>query len=144
MKKLSKSAFLIIVLLSVACSEQKVFDGRVLDDVMNAQKDAWNQGDITTYMKGYWNSDSLIFTGGKSVTYGYKQALERYERSYSSKEEMGRLEFEDIDHRFLGGGHAFTIGRWILYRDADTLSGRYTLVWKMVEGEWRIIADHSS
>ncbi len=132
-----------MALLLTSCSQTKP-SGETLTTIMTAQAEAWNQGDLDAYMLGYWNSDSLVFTGGKSLTSGYQQALDRYKKSYDSPEAMGKLEFSDVNHTFLGNQHAFTTGIWKLYRSADTLSGRYTLVWAVKNGSWKIIADHSS
>lgn len=145
--KVSSSLFaLLFFTMVIGCQpfEPSAPSSEELEAVMNAQVDAWNKGDIGGYMDGYWKSDSLIFTGGKSITYGHKAALERYKKSYKSQKEMGILDFQDVRHQFLGDANAFTVGEWILYRENDTLSGRYTLVWKLESGHWKIIADHSS
>ena len=52
-------------------------DDTSIREVMQQQQDAWNKGDIESFMTGYWNSDSLMFIGSSGVTYGYKNTLER-------------------------------------------------------------------
>lgn len=115
-----------------------------LNEVMQKQADAWNRGDLEGYMKGYWNSDSLVFTGGTSLSYGYKTTLNRYRKSYDSREKMGQLIFDEVTHHQTAETSAFSTGKWTLQRQSDTLSGRFTLVWQVKNGEWKIIADHSS
>ncbi|MCP4271173.1 MAG: DUF4440 domain-containing protein, partial [Gammaproteobacteria bacterium] len=39
---------------------------------------------------------------------------------------------------------AFVLGKWQLSRVQDTLKGFYTLYWKKIDGQWKIIIDHSS
>lgn len=111
---------------------------------MKAQETAWNNGDLRGFMLGYWMSDSLAFSGGKNITYGWQPALERYERSYGSEEQMGKLTFSDVKTNLSGKASAYTTGAWQLARYSDTLSGRFTLVWRRVNGAWVIVADHSS
>lgn len=112
--------------------------------VLNQQVEAWNQGDIPNYMKGYWDSDSLRFSSGADITYGYHQTLERYQSKYTSKEIMGMLSFSDLKTEQLSETAAFTTGSWHLKRSRGDLNGRFTLVWKKINGNWRIVADHSS
>lgn len=112
--------------------------------VMNEQEKAWNKGDVETFMKGYLYSDKVLFTGGKSILYGYNRVLDNYKKAYPGKAGMGQLQFENSDCKYLAPQHALVAGKWTLFREADTLSGRYTLVWQLVDGEWKIIADHSS
>lgn len=112
--------------------------------VMDEQQNAWSQGDIEAFMRGYLVSDSVLFTGGKSILYGYDKVLDNYKKAYPGKQGMGQLQFENSDFKYLAPYHALVVGKWTLFREADTLSGRYTLVWELVNGEWKIITDHSS
>lgn len=116
----------------------------MIEDVMSGQAIAWNKGNLEGYMTGYWMSDSLVFSGGKSVSRGWQQAFDRYKISYPDAKAMRRLEFNDIETNFSSKSSAYTIGQWTLIRETDTLSGRFTLVWKKVNGAWVIVADHSS
>lgn len=61
--------------------------------VLAHQEDAWNQGNIESFMKGYWNNDKLVFVGSNGPTYGYRNTLERYLKSYPTKAAMGQLKF---------------------------------------------------
>lgn len=112
--------------------------------VMDEQVVAWNKGDLRGFMTGYWMSDSLAFTGRSNITYGWEPALERYEKAYTTKEEMGVLSFHHVQTTVTGSASAFTVGAWKLDRATDTLSGRFTLVWQQINGSWVIVADHSS
>ena len=56
-------------------------DGRWQEEVaavIDSQTAAWNRGDIPGYMKGYWYSDSLLFTSGGRVRRGWQETLEKY------------------------------------------------------------------
>lgn len=115
-----------------------------IHSIMTAQEQAWNQGDIEGFMSNYNQTDSLVFSGAKSITFGWQQAVDRYKRSYPDKEAMGQLNFSDTRTKLLSEKVAFTTGQWNLERKTDTISGRFTLVWKLLNNEWLIIADHSS
>jgi len=57
---------------------------------------------------------------------------------------MGELSFNDLDVQLISSESAFAVGEWRLVRIADTLNGRFTLIWRKINGHWFIIADHSS
>jgi ketosteroid isomerase-like protein len=115
-----------------------------IHEVMNQQAIAWNNADIEGYMQGYWNSDSLIFTGGKSKTTGWRQAIDRYKKSYPDKAAMGALTFSDLATEVTSAQSAYTTGAWKVETDANVADGRFTLVWRKKQNKWRIVADHSS
>ena len=46
-----------------------------IQQLMKLQEKAWNDFDIDGFMKYYWNNDSLMFVGSKSITYGWKHSL---------------------------------------------------------------------
>ena len=53
------------------CSQQSQNTESVITDLLYEQEEAWNNGDIKSFMKAYWVSDSLKFIGASGVTYGY-------------------------------------------------------------------------
>ncbi|NNK90181.1 MAG: nuclear transport factor 2 family protein [Saprospiraceae bacterium] len=112
--------------------------------VLYDQQDAWNRGDIATFMEGYWKSPELRFSGSSGLTKGWANTLERYEKAYPDKSSMGKLEFEIMDFRILTEGVALMNGKYTLHRDEDQPSGYFTLVWEKRNGQWLITADHTS
>jgi ketosteroid isomerase-like protein len=112
--------------------------------VMKIQEQNWNLGKIESFMDGYWKSDSLLFIGSKGPTYGWQQTLDNYKKSYSNKSLMGQLTFGLIKVELINSKSAFVVGTWRLNRKNDVLKGHYTLLWKKIEGEWKIVIDHSS
>jgi ketosteroid isomerase-like protein len=118
---------------------------RSIRGIMAEQEAAWNRGDLRAFMHGYWESDSLCFIGSKGLTYGWQSTLGNYERGYPDRASMGTLRFTIIRVECLSRRSAFVIGKWHLARPTKgDLSGHYTLLWKKKNGQWRIVADHSS
>lgn len=116
----------------------------IIDSLMLAQQNAWNTGSLEAYMQTYQKSDSLIFIGSRGLSYGWSTTLSNYQKSYPDKDAMGTLEFENLEFKDLGSEYSYMIGRWHLYRSADTLSGSYSLLWQWNGKTASIIADHSS
>lgn len=107
-------------------------------------QDAWNEGNLEEFMKGYWVSDSLVFVGSRGATYGYEPTLESYRRGYPDLDAMGKLKFDIVDLRLIDTQTAIMIGKFYLTRTIGDLQGYYTLIWQKINGEWVIISDHSS
>ena len=61
--------------------------------VMTFQENAWNIGDLNSFMMGYHNSDELVFSGKNGPTYGWNNIKQRYLNSYPNAEIMGKLSF---------------------------------------------------
>ena len=112
--------------------------------VLDAQRDAWNRGDIEGYMDGYERSDQTVFVSGDNVTRGWQTVLDRYKKSYDTREKMGTLTFSDPEITLLGKDAAVVLGRWHLQRAKDEPHGRFTLVLRRTKQGWKIIHDHTS
>ena len=115
-----------------------------IKEVLAAQQDAWNKGDIPKFMEGYWNSPDLTFAGGKGFTRGWDPVLARYRKSYADQAAMGKLEFSELEIRPLGPDAALVLGRWHLQRQAGDIGGIFTLVFQKFPQGWRIIHDHTT
>jgi uncharacterized protein (TIGR02246 family) len=112
--------------------------------VLDAQRDAWNRGDIEGYMDGYARSADITFVSGDTITRGWQTVHDRYQKNYDSREKMGTLTFSDLETSVLSNDAAVTIGRWHLQRANDQPHGRFTLVFGRTRQGWRIIHDHTS
>ncbi len=111
---------------------------------LQASAMAWNRGDLPAYMQAYHRSDSLLFIGSRGPTYGWETTLENYRRSYAGEGKMGVLTFQLIKTEVISEEAVFMSGKWSLRRESDMPEGYFTLLWKNIEGEWKIVYDHSS
>jgi len=112
--------------------------------VLTDQVAAWNRGDIDGFMRGYWNSDKLIFVSGDNVTRGWRPTLERYKKSYDTRAKMGTLSFSDLEINILSKDAAVVLGSWSLAREGDKPHGKFTLTFRKFADDWRIVIDHTS
>src|ERR1700751_2159015 len=71
--------------------------GAKIQTVLRAQQEAWNGGDIDTFMIGYWRSAKTVFVSGDDVTRGWQKVLDRYKVKYSDRAKMGTLTFSEIE-----------------------------------------------
>jgi uncharacterized protein (TIGR02246 family) len=112
--------------------------------VLDAQRDAWNRGDLEGYMDGYDRSPDTEFVGGDTITRGWQTVLERYQKNYNSREKMGTLTFSEIEVNVLSKDAALLLGRWRIKRANGEPHGTFSLVFRLKRAGWRIVHDHSS
>jgi hypothetical protein len=116
----------------------------IISQRMTDQQAAWNDGDLEGFMAAYWQSDSLTFIGKNGLKTGWQATLEGYQRGYPDRAAMGQLQFTNLSIDSLDRATYTVIGKWELFRAADTLRGHYSLIWQKRNGQWVIISDHSS
>lgn len=135
--------FLLLTGLSFSVRAQSAENS--IRKILQEQTEAWNRGDLEGFMQAYWQSDSLMFIGKSGLTYGWQQTLENYRQSYPDKEAMGILSFDIIQLEPVAEGDAyFVVGSWHLARRAGDLEGHFSLLFKNINHQWVIVADHSS
>lgn len=115
-----------------------------LNAVLQRQVEAWNRGDLQGFLAGYWRSRNLTMSSGGTLTQGFWKIEERYQKRYPDAARMGRLTLEDLDHTLLGPEAVLTRGRWKLARQEQPLQGVFTLVFRQIDGRWKIVHDHTS
>jgi ketosteroid isomerase-like protein len=143
---ISVAASLLLVLgMTAAYGQTKAAkDARAIQAVLDAQRDAWNRGDIESFMDGYERSEKTVFVGGDNVTRGWQTVLDRYKKNYDSREKMGTLTFSDLEITPMGNDGALVLMRWHLRRAKDEPHGRSTLIMRRTKQGWKIVHDHSS
>lgn len=127
-------------LLSKAQSDDEIIVRKILSE----QTQSWNKGDITGFMKGYWQNDSLVFIGQSGITYGWNSTLVKYKEHYPDTTAMGKLSFDILLVKRLSFQYFHVMGKWHLQRSQGNLDGQFTLLFKKIKGVWVIISDHSS
>ncbi len=130
--------FFSLVTVHLTAQEQEI------REVMWQQQECWNNGDLECFMESYLKSDDLVFVGSAGPKYGWQVTLNNYKRSYPNKDAMGTLSFDLLKFISLGKNHQLVIGKWSLNRKTDNPNGHFSIVFKKIKGEWKIIADHSS
>lgn len=128
----------------VAFSQNKDKDIQEVISLMDAQEKAWNAADVEAFMVPYWHSDSLRYVGSSGIKYGWQALLDNYKKNYPGAAGMGKLNFTLLHFDKLSPKAMYVTGQWHLERETDELGGFFTLLWKKIDGEWVIVADHSS
>ncbi|AKQ45447.1 hypothetical protein TH63_07020 [Rufibacter radiotolerans] len=138
---------LLLVCLFNSCAPSKIALPEVkgeIAQIMDAQSQAWNRGDLEAFMEPYWHSDSLVFVGHSGPTFGWDKTLQNYKRSYPTQEAMGKLAFTLLHTSAISKDALLVVGKWHLSRRIGDLQGHFSLVFRKIGGKWQIVADHSS
>jgi len=146
------AALLLVAIVPLSVQAQSLAkpnkrEGRIIAavrTVLDAQRDAWNRGDIEGYMDGYARSEDTVFVSGDNLTRGWQTVLDRYKKSYDSRDKMGTLTFSDLEIKSIGNETAIVLGRWHLQRAKDQPHGRFTLILKRTKQGWKVVHDHTS
>jgi hypothetical protein len=141
-----KKSILIICLLSLTLGFSQTTekeDKAAILSVMNLQEIAWSNNDLEGFMKGYWKSDSLKFFGSSGLTKGWQQTLDNYKKGYPTKEHSGTLNFTIKDISKIDEGSYWVMGEYHLKRNIGDANGVFLIIFKRINGEWKIIADMS-
>lgn len=139
----------LFLLFTIACNEKQksnlsATDYKDIKVVLDSQVSAWNKGDIRTFMKGYWNSESLRFIGKNGVRYGYKSVESNYLKHYNSIEKMGHLSFDSLVFSEISGNDkiANVTGQWKI-TGTNNAGGFFSLLFQKEDNNWKIIVDHT-
>ena len=114
---------------------------KAIKEILNAQKECWNNGDIDGFMLGYWNSKKFEFSWVNGTEYGWENALEKYKISYPTKESMGEFRFEILDLQLISKTTATLKGKWELIREKDHPNGLFWLDIEKFDRNWLITKD---
>lgn len=142
MKYLFLILTLSLTLISCSTSNQET-DKTSIINIMKAQEKAWSNHDLEGFMEGYWKSDSLKFYGSKGLTYGWKQTLANYKKGYPTKDHSGTLNFKINDITPISEDAYYVMGEYHLTRPVGDANGVFMIIFKKINGEWKIVADTS-
>lgn len=119
-------------------------DETAIRKILSNQTEQWNKGNIESFMSGYWHNVSLLFVGKSGARYGFNTTLDNYKKGYPDTAAMGKLNFKILEVKKLSAEYYFVLGEWQLIRSIGDLKGFYTLLFRKINHQWVIVADHSS
>ncbi len=141
---MKKQLFLLCFLLNISMFSQSYSeDKKAIKAVMKLQEKAWSHNDLEGFMLGYWRSDSLKFYGSSGLTKGWQQTLNNYKKGYPTKEHSGTLTFKINDISKIESNTYWVMGEYFLKRSVGDANGIFIIIFKKIQGEWKIVADMS-
>ena len=136
--------FASILILSSCTKTTEEQDKKAILEVLDFQQKAWSKHDLVGFMQGYWKSDSLKFYGSNGVTYGWDKTLANYKKGYPTPDHSGELKFKINDISRIEKASYYIMGEYHLTRKVGDANGIFMIIFKKIDGEWKIVADTSS
>jgi uncharacterized protein (TIGR02246 family) len=139
---LTVATFVAICTASLTSSAQNK-DEKAIRELIQKELEYWNSGNIEGYVSLYAPVDSvrMIYTGG--ATYGRDSILAFYKK-YWPKERMGQLNFTDVRLERISKDYYFNSGYFhVKLPDGRMVSGRFSGLFRKINGKWYIYTDHS-
>ena len=136
----------LFLITTVLFSQKRLskIDSLAIVKTLHEQQEDWNRGDIDAFMQGYLKSDQLVFSGSSGPIYGWEATRNRYKKTYSDRQKMGKLKFDILNIIGLSSTVIQLQGKFYLSRIIGDTQGYFTLNWIKVNNEWFIISDHTS
>ncbi|MDG2062926.1 MAG: DUF4440 domain-containing protein [Flavobacteriaceae bacterium] len=136
----------LFLITTVLFSQKRLsqIDSLAIVKILYEQQEDWNRGDIDAFMQGYLKSDQLVFSGSSGPIYGWEATRNRYKKTYSDRQKMGKLKFDILNVIGLSSTVIQLQGKFNLSRIIGDIQGYFTLNWIKVNNEWFIISDHTS
>ena len=136
----------LFLITTVLFSQKRLsqIDSLAIVKILHEQQEDWNRGDIDAFMQGYLKSDQLVFSGSSGPIYGWEATRNRYKKTYSDRQKMGKLKFDILNIIGLSSTVIQLQGKFYLSRIIGDTQGYFTLNWIKVKNQWFIISDHTS
>jgi ketosteroid isomerase-like protein len=120
-------------------------DPRALEAQFARSAEAWNRGDLDSFIADYAADSLTTFVSGGHVQRGFAWIRDHYAPAFALGAARDSLRFEEFAARPLGQGRALVTARFVLTRAGRvSSSGPFTLVMEYRPEGWKILHDHTS
>ena len=115
-----------------------------IEQSLDAQREAWKNGNLDGFMDAYWESDELILITGDTHLAGCQATFQHYQERYQANgQEMGLLTLKG-PIQMLDSRNALVWGEWQVVTSSQKRSGRFSRVYKKLPSGWRIIHENTT
>lgn len=136
----------LLLFQSPVCAESGTdnIDGAIT--AFSEMRAGWNRGDIDAALAAYWDSPEITWVNRKGISHGIDEFASEMRSEYAdSPEAMGHYSAEILDSRLLSEDTALLVARWDITLDGKRLFGGVSsMVWKIIDGQWKLVFEHAS
>ncbi len=135
----------LIMLLLLSCAKQnsEKEDVMAIRNILQQQQEAWSNHDLEGFMQGYWKSDSLTYFSRGKITQGWQTTLDNYKKGYPTPAETGELNFRIANITKIDADAYWVMGEYFLSREVGDANGTFMIIFKKIDGIWKIVGDSS-
>jgi hypothetical protein len=134
----------VALVLTAGCSQSYPEPELQVVNVLNAQTDAWNRGDLDAFLAHHWQSDDLTCLRGGELSEGWPAVSAAYRARWPAPDQRRRLRFERIRLHPLSDGAILAVGQWLLVNSPEARRGTFSRVFQCIDDRWVIIHEHLS
>ncbi|WP_400073085.1 YybH family protein [Zobellia russellii] len=139
----STTLFFFVLLTTTGTLYAQNSDIDTIKNILHNQEKAWSDQDLEGFMEGYWKSEDLTYYSGGRITKGWQTTLDNYKKGYPTQAEIGTLNFKIDQISKITEDSYYVMGQYFLVRDVGDANGTFMIIFKRINGEWKIIADSS-
>ncbi|WP_276167061.1 YybH family protein [Zobellia alginiliquefaciens] len=139
----SGKTLLLIFLFAFGSITAQNSDIETIQNILDEQEKAWSDHNLEKFMQGYWKSDELTYYSGGKITKGWQTTLGNYKKGYPTKAHTGKLNFKVDQITKITEDSYYVMGQYFLTREAGDANGTFMIIFKKIDGKWKIIADSS-
>lgn len=136
--------FILFCLTAINTASAQNEDITAIKAILAEQQEAWSNNDLEGFMQGYWQSDSLTYYSRGKITQGWQTTLDNYRRKYPTKADTGTLNFKINAITKINDAAYYVMGQYYLTLESGDKNGTFMIIFKYMDGEWKIVADSSS
>lgn len=118
-------------------------DENAIKAILAEQQESWSNNDLEGFMEGYWQSDSLTYYSDGRVTKGWQTTLDNYKKGYPTQKNTGTLNFKIDAITEITKDAYYVMGQYFLTLEAGDRNGTFMIIFKRIEGKWKIVANSS-
>lgn len=112
---------------------------------LDGQVEAWNQQKLEEAMTFYWESPEMLWISKAGVDKGYTPVLEMFRKDFSDRSKMGTYTYEPLHIQEVSAEAVYYVFRWkIVLEGKQLMGGISSQLWKKINGNWVITAEHAS
>jgi hypothetical protein len=110
-------------------------------------QEAWNRGDLETFLTSYWQSDKTRYISGNKMMMGFETIAESYRTRFLADDapSMGKMRLQ-VEPEWVTQDEALVFGKYQALDSDAALAGQgvFTVHLRRIDGVWKIVSDHAS
>lgn len=112
---------------------------------LDGQVQAWNEGKLEEAMTYYWESPEMLWISKNGIDKGYTSVLEMFRKDFSDRSKMGVYTYLPLFIEEVSTEAVYYVFRWkIELQGKQLMGGISSQLWKKLNGNWVITAEHAS
>ncbi len=113
--------------------------------MLDSSAAGWNARNLDKFIAAYADDSGTTFVAGGHLHHGFAWIRRNYEPTFAPGATHDSLRFAEVEARALGDDFILATARFTLFRgDSVTSSGPFTLILQRMNGQWKIVHDHTS